>query len=76
MWYEILPAFFCYAGCMSMPFIICPTVNYILFGKPMIRECLTNADLDSMRRDNCLDPTGSRQANHTVYWEGIPDKTD
>lgn len=73
MWYEILPSFFMFAGFMSLPFIVVPTINYIGYGKPMIREATTNMDKQYLRRDNCLDPTGRMDCNHTVYWEGIPD---
>lgn len=76
MWYEIFPAFFLYAGCLSVPFIIVPSVNYMFLGKPMLREATSNPDRETLRRDNCLDPTGKMNCNHTIYWEGIPDAKD
>lgn len=76
MWYEILPSFFAFAGCASMPFIIIPSVNYLFFGKPMVRQPALDSDLPHMRRDQVLDPTGRMNTNYAVYWEGIPDAKD
>ena len=73
MWYEILPSFFCYAGCISLMFVVPPTVNYFLWGKPSTRWPPLLIDLENIRRDNKLDPTGQQDCNNTVYWEGIPD---
>ena len=53
-----------------MALIAIPTGNYLFLGKPMLREAKSNPDRGTLRRDNCLDPTGSMNCNHTIYWEG------
>ena len=72
MWYEILPSFFAFAGCVSLAFVVPPTVNMIFLGKPAVRQPFTDVDRLMIRRDNVLDPTGNMNCNHARYWEGLP----
>lgn len=74
MWYEILPSLFLVVGCTSVPYLACPLVNYMWYGKPVYRGCEEQVDKDMYRRDCKLDPTGKGDGLISVYWEGIPDK--